>query len=70
MGKNVPNLGTGKEFLATVSETFSMKEKTMGKLDAIKLNTHSAKKTDEKTKYRLGKYLQTMDLTRTHIENI
>lgn len=44
-----------------------MKEKTMDKLDAIKLNTHSAKKTDEKTKSRLEKYLQTMYLTRTHI---
>lgn len=65
--KNLPNLGTGKEFLAMVSKTLSMKEKTMDKLDAIKLNTHSAKKTDEKTKSRLEKYLQTMYLTRTHI---
>lgn len=44
-----------------------MKEKTMDKLDFIKLSTHSAKKTDEKTNYRVGKYLQTMYLTRTHI---
>lgn len=67
MGKNLPELGTGKEFLAMVSKTLSVKENTMDKLDSVKLNTHSSKKTDEKTKYRLEKYLQTMYLTRTHI---